>query len=173
MTRPVAVIVGTPGAGKTAVGTGLAGALGVAFRDTDADIEATSGRAISDIFVQDGEPVFRELERVAVAAALKEHDGVLALGGGAILDPQTRLLLAGHDVVWLQVDLSQAVQRVGLSAARPLLLGNVRSTMLRLMQEREPLYREVATIEVDTSERSVDEVVAAVAAILKGHQTRD
>lgn len=170
---PVAVIVGTPGAGKTAVGTALAESLGVPFRDTDADIETATGRVIADIFVQDGEPYFRDLERAAVASALDEHDGVLSLGGGAILDPQTRARLVGESVVWLQVGLAEAVQRVGLSAARPLLLGNVRSTMLRLMQEREPLYREVASIEIDTNGRSVEDVVNDVSERLKELAGRD
>ena len=159
MTTPVAVLVGTPGSGKTSVGTALAARLDVAFRDTDADVESAEGMSIADIFIDHGEAHFRSLEREAVAAALSEHDGVLALGGGAILDPSTRALLIGHCVVWLRVGLAEAAARVGLSTARPLLLGNVRATLLRLMQEREPLYREVASVEIDTDGRSVDSIV--------------
>ena len=162
MTQPRAVIVGAPGAGKMAVGMALAKAWQVNFRDTDADVESLAGKSVSDIFVNDGEPRFRELERYAVANALAEHEGVLALGGGAILDDSTRALLAGHVVVWLNVGFADAVRRVGLSSARPLLLGNVRGTMLRLMQEREPFYREVATIEIETDGRAIVDIVADV-----------
>ena len=80
MSGPVAVLVGAPGAGKTTVGRLLAQRLGVTFRDTDEDIEATAGMPVSDIFVESGEETFRELERAAVRRALAEHDGVLALG---------------------------------------------------------------------------------------------
>ena len=162
MIRPRAVIVGVPGAGKTSVGRSLARSWQVDFRDTDADVEVLAGKSVSDIFVDDGESRFRELEKDAVARALTEHEGVLALGGGAILDDSTRALLADHVVVWLNVGLADATKRVGLSSARPLLLGNVRSTMLRLMQEREPFYREVATIEIETDGRAIADIVAEV-----------
>jgi len=162
VTHPCAVIVGAPGAGKTSVGMALARAWQVDFRDTDADVESLAGKSVSDIFVNDGEARFRELERAAVASALAEHEGVLALGGGAILDESTRGLLSDQAVVWLNVGLADAVKRVGLSSARPLLLGNVRGTMLRLMQEREPFYREVATLEIDTDGRNIADIVADV-----------
>jgi shikimate kinase len=105
VTGPVLVLVGPPGAGKSTVGAAVAGRLGVAFRDTDADVEAAAGKAVSDVFVDDGEAAFRALERAAVARALQEHDGVLSLGGGAVLDAGTRELLDGHLVVLLDVDL--------------------------------------------------------------------
>src|SRR5680860_1017411 len=114
------------GAGKTTVGRRVADAWGVAFRDTDHDIEASEGRSVSDIFVDSGESRFRALEREAVATALTGHDGVLALGGGAVLDERTRAALAGHQVVFLRVGLAAATKRVGLGVSRPLLLGNVR-----------------------------------------------
>ena len=115
-------------------------------RDTDADVEAAEGRSISDIFVDSGEAHFRELERAAVAEALAAHDGVLALGGGAVLDPATRELLADHRVVFLRVGLSEAVKRVGLGTGRPLLLGNVRSRIKALLDERTPIYESVADL---------------------------
>ena len=133
---PRVVLVGPMGAGKSTVAAILAERWGVSVRDTDADIEATEGREISEIFVDDGEAHFRELERAAVAKALAEHDGVLALGGGAVLDPGTREALAGHEVVFLNVGLSDAVKRVGLGVGRPLLLGNVRSRVKALLDER-------------------------------------
>ena len=142
---PRVVLVGPMGAGKTTVADLLARAWGTTARDTDHDVEAREGRAVSDIFVDSGEDHFRALEREAVAAALAEHDGVLALGGGAVLDPGTRALLAGHRVVFLRVGLSDAVKRVGLGTSRPLLLGNVRGRIKALLDERTPVYESVAT----------------------------
>ncbi|MGW4486044.1 shikimate kinase [Amycolatopsis sp. NPDC004368] len=164
---PRAVVVGPPGSGKSTVGPLLAEALGVEFRDTDDDIVERAGRAISDIFAEDGEPAFRALEAQAVATALDEHDGVLSLGGGAPITAETRALLAKHTVVFLNVGLAAGVQRTGLSAARPLLAGvNPRATFKALLDARLPVYREVATVEIDTDHRSPAEVVAtAVAAI--------
>ena len=160
------VLIGPMGAGKTTVAGLVADHLGVAARDTDHDVEATTGRTISEIFVDDGEAAFRALERAAVAEALATHDGVLALGGGAVLDPGTRDLLAGHDVVFLRVGLSDAVKRVGLGSARPLLLGNVRGRIKTLLDERTPVYESVATIVVDTDGRGPDEVAAEIVAAL-------
>jgi shikimate kinase len=140
----------------------LAAAWGTSARDTDADVEAAEGRTISDIFVDSGEEHFRALERAAVERALVEHDGVLALGGGAVLDPTTRDLLAGHRVVFLRVGLSEAVKRVGLGSARPLLLGNVRGRIKALLDERTPVYESVATHVVDTDGRTPLEVAADI-----------
>ncbi len=162
MTSPRVILVGPMGSGKTTVAGVLAERWGVAVRDTDADVEAAEGRPISDIFVDSGEAHFRKLERAAVATALGAHDGVLALGGGAVLDPATRDLLAGHPVVFLRVGLSEAVKRVGLGAARPLLLGNVRGRIKALLDERTPIYESVATVVVDTDGRTPDEVADAI-----------
>ena len=159
---PRVVLVGPMGAGKTTVGRLLAEAWGVDLRDTDADVEALERRSVSDIFVDSGEAYFRAREAEAVAAALAEHDGVLSLGGGAVLDPATRDLLDGHRVVFLRVGLGDAVKRVGLGSGRPLLLGNVRATIKKLLDERTPVYEAVATIVVDTDERTPDEVAAEV-----------
>lgn len=161
--RPLVVLVGPMGAGKSTVGALLAQRLGVGLRDTDDDIVASTGREIGEIFVDDGEPRFRELERAAVRAAIGEHTGVLALGGGAVLSPETRDLLRGHTVVFLDVGLADAVRRVGLGASRPLLLGNVRSRLKALLDERHHLYREVATLTVDTSGRTPEDVVDEIA----------
>ena len=152
------VLVGPMGAGKTTVAGLLATAWGTTVRDTDADIEARDGREISDIFVESGEAAFRALEVEAVATALAEHDGVLALGGGAVLDPATRELLAGHRVVFLRVGLAEAVKRVGLGTSRPLLLGNVRSRIKALLDERTPIYEGVSSETVDTDGRTPEEV---------------
>lgn len=156
------VLVGVPGSGKTTVGEALALVLGSAFDDTDQMIERLEGRSVSDIFIQDGEARFREIEHDVVAHAVAHHDGVLALGGGAVLDAQTRALLADFPTVWLKVETDTAVRRVGLNAPRPVLLGNVRGQLKTLMAQREPLYAEVANLEIDTTERSPKELAAQI-----------
>ncbi|MEP9364785.1 shikimate kinase [Nocardioides sp. CN2-186] len=154
------------GAGKTTVAGLLADRWGTSVRDTDHDVEAAEGRTIADIFVDSGEATFRALERAAVAEALATHDGVLALGGGAVLDPGTRELLAGHDVVFLRVGLSDAVKRVGLGSSRPMLLGNVRGRIKALLDERTPVYESVATLVVETDGRSAADVANEIVAAL-------
>lgn len=161
-TGPRVVLVGPMGAGKSTVAALLGDAWGLPVRDTDTDIEASEGRSVSDIFVESGEQRFRALEAAAVAEALTSHEGVLALGGGAVLDPDTRELLAGHRVVFLRVGLSEAVKRVGLGVGRPLLLGNVRSRVKALLDERTPIYESLATLVVDTDERTPDEVADTI-----------
>ncbi|HUR13709.1 MAG TPA: shikimate kinase [Mycobacteriales bacterium] len=158
MTRPRVVLVGPPGAGKTTVGRLLAAALGVPFRDTDADVEALVGKTIADVFFDEGEESFRAHERAAVAAALEAHQGVLSLGGGAVLAEETRALLRGHAVIFLSVGLADAARRVGLSRDRPVLALNPRATLLTLLEERLPLYRDVATVEIATDGRSPEDV---------------
>lgn len=160
------VLIGPMGAGKTTVGGLVAARLGTSVRDTDHDVEHAEGRTISEIFVDDGEAAFRTLERAAVADALATHDGVLALGGGAVLDPGTRDLLVGHDVVFLRVGLSDAVKRVGLGTARPLLLGNVRGRIKTLLDERTPVYESVATLVVDTDGRTPEDVAEEIVSAL-------
>lgn len=165
-TRPRVVLVGPMGAGKTTVAALLSEAWDIPARDTDADIEAAEGRPIADIFVDDGETRFRAIEAAAVAEALVTHEGVLALGGGAVLDEGCRTLLAGHEVVFLRVGLSDAVKRVGLGVGRPLLLGNVRARIKTLLDERAPVYEAVATHVVETDGRTPDEIAAEIQDLL-------
>jgi shikimate kinase len=159
---PRVVLVGPMGAGKSTVGQLLAERWGVTARDTDQDVERIAGKPIAEIFVDDGEERFRELERQAVTSALAEHDGVLAVGGGAVLDESTREQLAEHTVVFLQVGLSDAVKRVGMGTGRPLLLGNVRARVKALLDERLPIYTSVADVVVDTDGRTPDEVTVLI-----------
>lgn len=164
--RPIIVVTGPPGAGKTTIGGLLAARLGVDLLDTDAVVEERSGRSISDLFIEHGEAHFRELERAAVADALTTHEGVLALGGGAVLDPSTQELLHGQRVVFLDVSLRYAGRRSGFDQGRPLLALNPRGQWLVLMQARRPIYERLATMRVDTDNREpndiADEIVTAL-----------
>jgi len=163
---PRLVLIGPMGAGKTTVGRLLAERWGVAFRDTDDDIEQSAGSSVSDIFVESGEERFRDLERAAVGRAMADHPGVLALGGGAVLAEETRAALAGQPVVFLRVGLTDAAARVGLGTSRPLLLGNVRGTMKALLDERAPVYESLAVATVDTDGLTPDQVADRVEAVL-------
>lgn len=162
-----AVLVGPPGAGKSTIGRKVAEVLEVPFTDTDTLVEQETGRAISDIFITDGEETFRSMERQAVRRALREHDGIVALGGGAVLDADTRAELAGHTVVFLSVGLADAAKRVGLNQSRPLLLGSPRRQWQQLMDARRPLYLEVADVEVSTAGLTPDQSRDAVLAVLE------
>jgi shikimate kinase len=159
---PVVVLVGPPGSGKSTIAELLAVRLAKPHRDTDIDIEHAAGKPISDIFVDSGEAHFRRLERTAVVAALASDD-VVSLGGGAILDAETRTDLAGHVVVYLEVSLGEAAKRVGLGVARPLLLGNVRTQLKNLMDARRPLYVEVAKLVVQTDGRTPEDIADEIA----------
>ena len=168
---PVLVLVGPPASGKTTVGTAVAQALGVAFRDTDRDVEAEVGTTVADVFVQRGEDHFRALEEAAVARALSTHHGVLSLGGGAVLSAATRDLLRAYTarggvVVRLDVDVTSAARRVGLGRERPILGVNPRAMLRHMLEQRAPFYEEVATLTVPTSGREPGDVVAQVLAAL-------
>jgi shikimate kinase len=160
------VLVGPPGAGKTTVGRLVAKRRGVTFRDTDLDVETSAGRSVADIFLYDGEAAFRTLERDAIREALSAHDGVLALGGGALGDAATRERLAGHTVVFLDVGLSDAAARIGLNRDRPLLLGNPRAQLKAMLDERRPAYQQVAVATVTTDKLSPEDVADRVEAVL-------
>ncbi|MBI1350755.1 MAG: AAA family ATPase [Actinomycetales bacterium] len=164
---PVLVLIGSPGAGKSSVGRRVAQRLKVPFADSDALIEQAAGMSVSDIFVTEGEDAFRELEEATIADALEAAEGVLSLGGGAVMRDATRDRLRGLRVVWLKVSLSDAASRVGMNQARPLLLGNVRGTLSALMEKRNPVYEEVATAMVDTSGRPLRAVVDDVVKVVR------
>jgi shikimate kinase len=156
---PKAVLVGMPGSGKSTIGRRLAKALGVPLLDTDVKIVETTGRSIADIFT-DGEPEFRRIETDVVRAALAEHDGVVSLGGGAVTSPAVREALAGHTVVYLEINASEGIRRTSGGTSRPLLAGVDPAEKFRaLMAERVPLYREVATMRINTNRRNPGAVV--------------
>jgi shikimate kinase len=159
---PRLVFVGAPGSGKTTIGKQVAEKLGVEFIDVDNEIEMDEKTTISDIFVQKGEAYFRQLEQAKISELLTSFNGVLSLGGGSVLDETTRQALAIAPVVWLKVSSGDASSRVGLGLSRPVLMGNVRSTLVKLLEERTPLYEEVADWEIDTSKKSIEEVVQEV-----------
>ena len=152
------VVIGPPGAGKTTVGRLVAERLGVPFVDTDAVVEARSGRRIPDIFLEDGEPSFRDLERAAVVDVLASADGVVSLGGGAVLDPRTEADLAQQRVVFLDVGIADAARRVGFGQHRPLLGINPRAQWTKLMADRRAVYERIAGFVVDTAGREAEQV---------------
>lgn len=164
--RPVAVIVGPPGSGKTVTGRALADLLGVPFHDTDEAIVRSVGRSIADLFVEDGEAAFRELERVEVTRALAEERGVVALGGGAPVQPGAAELLEGHTVVFLDVGIADASKRIGFDQSRPLLAVNPRASWVAMMNVRRALYEAVATLRANTAGRTPEDVAAEVASAL-------
>ncbi len=160
-------LIGAPGSGKSTLGPALAQRLGVPFVDVDAVIEARQGRAIRDIFADDGEPAFRAIER-DVTVELLAGEGVISLGGGAPLTPEIAAALAAVPTVWLQVDARHAVKRIGLDEGRPLLAGGgVRATLIKLLNARTPVYRALADLEIDTNGREPDELVAQILTALE------
>lgn len=167
---PRYVLMGPPGTGKTTVGKALAQLTGLSRVDTDTEVERVAGKRIADIFVEDGEAAFRALEREAVSAALRGEHGIVSLGGGAILDPDTQGDLraaraAGTAVVFLDVSLHAVASRIGLNASRPLLAVNPRKQWSELMEQRRPVYEELASFTVSTdhldAQRIAQEIVEA------------
>lgn len=165
MNGPAVILVGPPGAGKTTVAAAIGARTGLAVRDTDADVERDTGRTISEIFTQSGEAEFRSLERAAVARAVAEHEGVLSLGGGAVMDPETQELLRDQRVAFLTISMPVGVKRTGMGDQRPMFVGvNARQMFKALLVARTPVYRSVASVEIDTDELTVDEVADRIVA---------
>ena len=167
---PLVVLVGPPGAGKSAVGPLLADRLGVEFRDTDADVGAAAGKPVSDIFVEDGEEAFRELERAAATSALgavRQHGGVLALGSGAVLDAGIQHLLDGLAVVYLSAEFGTVARRIGLDRPRVVIPGNPRGRLRAMLNERDAIYQRVAALTVPTDDLDPDELADEIASRIK------
>jgi shikimate kinase len=171
---PFVVLIGPPGAGKSAVGPLLADRLGVEFRDTDADVGAAAGKPVSDIFIESGEEAFRELERAAVVraldsrGALREQGGVLALGSGAVLDDGVRHLLDGLPVVYLSAEFGTVARRIGLDRPRVVVPGNPRGRLRAMLDERAPVYQRLAAVTVPTDDLDPDEIADQIAARITG-----
>ena len=178
---PLVVLIGPPGAGKSAVGPLLADRLGVEFRDTDAEVGATAGKPVGDIFIENGEEAFRELERSAATSALgalREHGGVLALGSGAVLDAGIQALLEGlpdrgglggsspraSTVVYLSADFGTVARRIGLDRPRVVVPGNPRGRLRAMLDERDAIYQRLATITVTTDDLDPAELATQIAA---------
>ncbi|HSO68610.1 shikimate kinase [Tessaracoccus sp. MC1679] len=157
------VLIGAPGAGKSTVGRRLAKKLGKTFVDVDQRIEEVVGKPVAEIFADEGEAHFRALEQDATLELLQTYD-VIALGGGAVMNPAIRQALDGHDVIWLKVSIGQATRRVGMNTVRPLLLGNVRGRLIELLRERTPVYEALATQILDTDGRGSSELADTLAA---------
>lgn len=168
---PKAILIGLPGSGKSTIGRRLAKALDLTMLDTDAVIEETTGRTIADIFANDGEPEFRRIEEEVVRKALETHDGVLSLGGGAVTTPGVRDALVGHTVIYLEISASEGVRRTSGNTVRPLLAGGDRGEIFRkLMAQRVPTYRRVATMRVNTNRRNPGAVVRNIVSRLENPQ---
>lgn len=147
--RPI-VLVGLMGSGKTTIGKRIASALGVTFTDSDAEIERRTGSSVAELFADRGEPAFRALEADLIAELIESPEaGVIATGGGAVLDPATRARLVGATVIWLRATPAVLVHRIAVDGTRPLLADDPRAALQRLAEEREPLYREVADVRVE------------------------
>jgi shikimate kinase len=164
------VLIGPPGAGKSSVGSLLAAELGVPFADTDDLVAAAAGKPVGDIFIEDGEPVFRELERLAVARGLEATSpdgGVLALGSGAVLDPEVRRMLASQLVVYLDAGFSAVARRTGMDRPRVVIPGNPRGRLRSMLEERRPVYADIASMTVQTDDTAPEEVAADLATRLR------
>jgi shikimate kinase len=168
--KPLVVLIGPPGAGKSAVGPLLAGRLGVEFRDTDAEVGQAAGKPVGDIFIEHGEERFRELERAAVASVLDERSelrtsgGVVALGSGAVMDEQVQDLLHGLPVVYLSADFATVARRTGLDRPRVVVPGNPRGRLRAMLTERDALYQRLAGLTVQTDDLEPDELAGEISA---------
>ena len=176
---PLVVLIGPPGAGKTAVGPLVAARLGVEFRDTDTEVAQAAGKPVGDIFIENGEESFRALEREAAAraldehSALRQHGGVLALGSGAVLDDGINRLLHGLPVVYLAAGFGTIARRTGFDRPRVVVPGNPRGQLRAMLEERDPLYQRLASVSVDAEEHDPDEladqIAAQISALIAAH----
>lgn len=161
---PRVILIGPPGAGKTSIGRSLAKAMSVNFADTDALIEADQGKSVSHIFVEDGEPHFRQVEERICIDAVRQIDGVLSLGGGSVLTPSVAeaVTQSGAKVIFLDVSLAVAAPRIGFNRDRPLLLKNPRQQWQTLLDARRPIYESLSTYQIEVESRSVNQIVKEI-----------
>ena len=163
------VLIGPPGAGKSTIGKALAKEIATEFIDSDSEIERITGKKISDIFVEEGEAVFRKTEVEVVTALLDGFEGVIALGGGAPINTQIQEALSGveYPVIFIDVSISQAANRIGFNKDRPLLLINPRQQWMNLMSERRPIYEKLASQTVNSDSQKPHEVAKLISEKLK------
>ena len=163
------VLIGPPGAGKSTIGKALAKEIATEFIDSDSEIERITGKKISDIFVEEGEAVFRKTEVEVVTALLDGFEGVIALGGGAPINTQIQETLTGVEfpVIFIDVSISQAANRIGFNKDRPLLLINPRQQWMNLMSERRPIYEKLASQTVNSDSQKPHEVAKLISEKLK------
>ena len=161
---PLIVLIGPPGSGKTSVGKALGKLLDLPVRDTDAIVESIEGKSISDIFLEDGETRFREVEQNVVLGELERTEGILSLGGGSVLDSkvQERLVNSSALVAFLDVGISNAAPRVGFNRDRPLLTVNPRQQWIALMEVRRPIYEHLAWRRFSTDDLIPMEVAKSI-----------
>jgi len=163
------VLIGPPGAGKSTIGKALAKEIATEFIDSDSEIERITGKKISDIFVEEGEAVFRKTEVEVVTALLDGFEGVIALGGGAPINTQIQEALTGveYPIIFIDVSISQAANRIGFNKDRPLLLINPRQQWMNLMSERRPIYEKLASQTVNSDSQKPHEVAKLISEKLK------
>ncbi len=163
------VLIGPPGAGKSTIGKALAKEIATKFIDSDSEIERITGKKISDIFVEEGEAVFRRTEVEVVTALLDRFEGVIALGGGAPINTQIQEALTGveYPIIFIDVSISQAANRIGFNKDRPLLLINPRQQWINLMSERRPIYEKLASQTVNSDSQKPHEVAKLISEKLK------
>jgi shikimate kinase len=161
---PRIILIGPPGSGKTSIGRSLAKAMAIEFADTDTLIETDQGKSVSQIFVDDGEKYFREIETRVCLDALTIPNGVLSLGGGSVLTPAVAEAIrnGNSEVIFLDVSLSVAAPRIGFNRDRPLLLNNPRQQWQRLMDARRPIYESLSTRTIEVGSRTVNQVVKEI-----------
>lgn len=163
---PKLVLIGPMGAGKSTVGSEIAKRLKLPFADSDSLIEADQGKSVSEIFIEDGEAHFRIVEESIVIDALLAEEGVLSLGGGAVMNGEIQKALKSSPAkkVFLDISLSAVVPRIGFDTPRPLLMINPRQRWNELMEQRRPTYEALADFQIDVSDKSVDEVTDKIIA---------
>jgi|APCry1669193181_1035450.scaffolds.fasta_scaffold101577_2 shikimate kinase len=163
-----AILIGPPGSGKSTVGKAIARELGIGFVDTDSLIVEEQGKSIAEIFATAGESGFRAIERLTVLKALQSDVGVISLGGGSILDEEVQSALATSpaQVIYLKVGLSNVLSRMGSKGERPLVADDPKSQWLKILQDRAPIYRKLATAEVNTDNKKSHEVAREIIALM-------
>jgi len=166
---PRVILIGPMGSGKTTIGQLVAERLDIPFRDTDQVIEESSGRTVSDIFLEDGEEAFRILEKVVLRDELLSDGTVLALGGGApiSIDAQSALRAIASPVIYLDISLATVAPRIGFNRDRPLLLHNPRGQWQTLMEARRPIYESIADTVIDVNTKSEIDIVDEILEVIK------